>query len=332
MPVNSDELQRSGLIKKSIELANLEKDASKYISDSISESTKFSYRSDWHSFVQWCDEMDLSPIPASSQTISLWITKLSNIGYSVSTISRRLTSISQAHETAMLDNPVLSSEVKKTFKGIKRKFGTAQKKAKPLLISDLIRITENTRPTFQGRRDLAILWIGWSAALRRSEIVSIDRNDVEFVKDGLILNITKSKTDQEKKGYKIGIPFGSDKNLCPVILVRQWIELAEIKEGPMFFSIGSKGDEFYFKHVENRRRLSSRSINNIIKKRVRQSGISSDRFSGHSLRSGFITTCAKHNIPSYQIQKITRHSSEKTMSEYIIFGNLFSENPLSILI
>lgn len=316
---------------KNRDLPDLAKKAVEYLESSKSEATKSAYRSDWIRFVDWAEQRDLDFLPSNASTVAMYITWLAESGLAVSTISRALTSISQAHKAAKIDTPTRALEVVEVFKGIRRKIGTAQRHAKPLLLSELKKVLDSLRPTFLGRRDAALLMLGWAGALRRSEICLVDFEDLDFVDEGMILTIIRSKTDQEAEGYKIGIPFGRDEKYCPVKRVQHWIALAKIEKGPVFFSVGTAGKKFHT-DVSNPKRISARYVNSIIKKRVQQAGFSPLGYSGHSLRAGFVTSAAKMETPEHLIQIHTRHRSTKVLRGYIRLGSLFAENPMSTML
>jgi len=242
-----------------------------------------------------------------------------------------LTSISQAHKIADHPSPTRAVEVAEVFKGIRREKGTAQKRAKPLVLPELKKVVDSMRPSFLGRRDTALLLVGWAAALRRSELVALDFEHFEMVEEGLILTIRRSKTDQEGAGFKLGIPFARDSRYCPVKRLAHWVELARISAGPLFFSIGTPGKKFHAK-ITDRKRLSAKFVNEIIKKRVAEAGFKPDGYSGHSLRAGFVTSAAKVETPEHLIQCHTRHRSTKVLRDYIREGSLFDSNPLAIML
>jgi site-specific recombinase XerD len=322
---HKDELSKHG------DLQTLQTKAQEFVAASKSAATKLAYRADWSSFVNWCSQHDLCFLPAESKTVALWITELAQRGRATSSIARALTSICQAHKFFKLPPPTAAAEVTEVFKGIKRTNGTAQSKAKPLVWSDLCKVIDRIPPSFIGRRDRALLAVGWAAALRRSEITALNVEDVDFVPEGMVVTVRKSKTDQESEGYKIGIPLGKDKRHCPTTLLKHWIDLSCIKRGPLFFAIGFKGQYFHI-NVEHKQRLSDRMINKIIQRSVEGAKFSPRGFSGHSLRAGFITTAASKGTPEYTIQIHTRHRSTKVLRGYIRQGSLFSENPLTVLI
>lgn len=304
--------------------------AGEYVEAAKSDATKKAYKADLECFVRFCNTHNVESVPALPATVALYITHLAQESKAPSTISRRLTAISQAHKFARLQSPTTAPEVVEVYKGIRRKKGVAQRKAKPLVLSQLKKCLESTRCSFLGRRDKAVLLVGWAAALRRSEIVALDFEDIDFVEEGMTVRIVRSKTDQDGEGYKIGIPFALDERYCAVKHLEHWILLAKIETGPLFFGIGTPGKKF---HVDvERKRLSAQAVNRIIVKRMKQAGLPTTGYSGHSLRAGFVTEAAKSESPEYLIQAHTRHRSAKVLRGYMREGNLFSSNPLSILL
>lgn len=302
-----------------------------FMDKSISEKTKKAYKSDWSSFTNFCEDNDLSPMPADPSTVSLYISHLAVDGKAVATIQRHLTTISQAHAAFRINSPTTDFDTVRTFSGIKRSLGTAQKKAKPIIWTQLVKIVNAMRPSIIGKRDRAMLMVGWSAALRRSEIVALEFADIEFVDEGMIVIIRRSKTDQEGEGFKIGVPWAKDKRLCPANSMKEFIDRSQISSGPLFFALGRKGKQFFMPPSKDRHRLSPKSINLILSRRLKDAGIKPAGYSGHSLRAGYITTAAKAKIPEHLIQIHTRHASVKVLRGYIREGSLFTDNPLSVL-
>ncbi len=133
-------------------------------------------------------------------------------------MGRRLVSMSRAHQARGLPNPARSPLVRATLQGIRRTFGIAQKQAKPLLAKDIARIVGRMGPRPKELRDRALLLIGFAGGFRRSELVALNVSDIERHKNGIIVHIRRSKTDQVGAGRKIGIPFGRRGGRCPVVL------------------------------------------------------------------------------------------------------------------
>lgn len=320
-------------LEKKTSTAELTHEAKEYLDASKAPATKRAYRGDWEKFTRWAAEQKIDALPASGATVANYITYLAESGRAASTISRALTSISQAHRTLDLASPTKSPEVANVYKGIRRTKGTAQRRAKPLVIAELKRICDSMKPSFLGRRDKAMMLLGWAGALRRSELVALDLDHIDFVEEGMTILIITSKTDQESAGYKLGIPFAGDKDYCPVLKLKHWLDLASIVRGPLFIAIGTPGKKFHANIVDaDRHRLAASAVNTIIKRRVKQAGMNAAGYSGHSLRAGFITTCAAQETPEYLIQAHTRHRSAKVLRGYMRDGNLFASNPLSILL
>ncbi len=187
------------------------------------------------------------------------------------------------------------------LRGIRRTFGSAQREAKPLLREDMIAIIERMGDRPKDIRDKALLLIGFAGAFRRSELVS-DVTNIEHVCQGLVIDLRFSKTDQDAKGRKIGIPFGRTR-WCPVTHVADWLNLSEIKDGPVFRSLDKAGRPSIC-------RLSGEAVSQIVKRHAAGTGLSPDDFSGHSLRAGPAAGAAKAGVSAWKIRQQTGHASE----------------------
>jgi len=186
------------------------------------------------------------------------------------------------------------------------------------MLEDLWSVLDKTGDSIRDQRDRALLLIGFAGGLRRSELVGLDLADFEFVREGLIITLRRSKTDQEGRGRRIGIPHARGR-WCPVREVQAWIETAEIEEGPLFRSLRKGGGI-------STDRLSGEAVLALIKRHVRQIGLEPAKFSGHSLRAGFVTSAARAGIATHLIRAQTGHASDATMSRYIREGSLFRRN------
>ena len=296
---------------------------------SMAEATRRAYQSDWACFLSFCDFREVSPLPASTDTICMFLAELADIGKAVSTIVRSLTSINKAHELAGYDS-VRNPAVLATMKGIKRKTGKPANQVKGITYAELIRMVSFCDATLIGMRDRALLMLGWCSALRRSELVALDMGDLEFSDRGIVLTVKRSKTDQEGKGYRLAIPRAA-RGVCPVKAVKDWIERLDQAEQraakPLFRGIGSPGQRFWYNDVKGR--LSARMVSRTVKRYARLCGLPSDKYASHSLRRGLATEAGARKIPERIIARHTRHLSTTVLREYIEAGNIWDENPLA---
>lgn len=188
-----------------IDLTETIQKAREYAEESISEATRRVYWKAWKAFEGWCDSTGLQPLPASPETVALYLSHMAET-CKASTISKNLTAISQAHEMAGEENPLRSARVRTTMAGIKRTLGTAPHQKQAAVVSDVTRMVQTLPDSLLGIRDRALLLLGFAGAFRRSEVVSLDVKDLEWSAEGLKVNLRKSKTDQEGRGDKKGIP------------------------------------------------------------------------------------------------------------------------------
>lgn len=186
-------------------------------------ATLRAYEHDWQQFRAWCERNGLLPLPASPQAVILYSTDLTkNKHKRWNTISRRLAAISQLHQQAGFDSPTRCWAVEQFLSGLRRELGIAPVRKKPVLVEDLKLILEHIPDSLLGVRDRALRLLGFSAALRRSELVGLDVEDLEETRDGLVVTLRRSKTDPEGEGRKIGVPQGAEKASCPVCALEQW--------------------------------------------------------------------------------------------------------------
>lgn len=314
-------------MKDIVKIEDLREKARHLIDLSVSESTKKAYRSDWHVFSKWCQKYEVCALPATSETITLFITSLE--GYrSLATIRRYLSTISVAHRSAGMDSPCSSDTVKRTLAGIAKSDNRKINRASPISWETLCKMIDVCGTSGTGHRDATLLLLGWTGALRRSELVSIQVDDIEFVKHGMIVTIRRAKTDQEGKGVEIGIPKYSDEKYCAVVRMRLWLKRFAITNGPVFRHLRRDASKWWIKNRSGKQ-LSDKAVSNIVKKYVEKIGGNRDRFSGHSLRRGFITEAASCRVPNDIIQRHTRHASIETLQKYVDRGTIFVENPVS---
>jgi len=296
------------------------------LKSSKAKNTIRAYKSDFRDFGLFCAQNGLRSIPSDPRTISLYLTYLSTKDVKLSTLKRRLVSIGVIHKLKGHYLDTKHPSIIENIMGIKRRKGSVQKGKKPLLINNLKTlinvIDSKINEEIKRLRDRTILLIGFSGGFRRNEIVSLDYDDLEFVSEGLKINLKRSKTDQFGEGTIKGLPYFDNSLYCPVTSAQKWIEVSNIKSGPLFrkFSKGSKLTE---------NRLTDQTIALLIKGYLKLAGIDNNNYSAHSLRSGFATSAAESGAEERSIMAMTGHKSTEMVRRYIKEENLFKNNALN---
>jgi site-specific recombinase XerD len=281
-------------------------------------NTRRAYASQWRLFDQWCRARGLSPLPAEPAALALFVTERADTGSSVSTINQGVAAVAQRHARAKLASPTESPEVRLVMQGIRKRLGTAKKRAAPVVPDALRRMSQAVLDSPIGLRDRALMLVGFAGALRRHELVDLDARDVEFTEDGLLVTLRRSKTDQEGAGAVVAVPYGSDRATCPVRSLRAWLDASAITEGAIFR--GYRGKQMSAK------RLDGRDVARILQKIARRADVSLDGLSGHSLRAGLGTTAAKQGKRLEVIQKHMRHKRLEQTLEYVRQARAFDED------
>jgi site-specific recombinase XerD len=292
--------------------------AREFARHSKAENTIRGYRADWRDFCGWCDSHGVNPLPAIPEIVASYIADCA-ARLKVGSIQRRINAIAEAHKAVGLDSPTHHPMVKNTMKGIRRTLGTAPVQKAPTLIDDIRTMIDATDQGIIGARDRALVLLGFAGAFRRSELVALDIADCAFGKDGLTVTLKRSKTDQDGAGRKIGIPYGSNPDTCPVRTTQAWIEQAGIAAGPLFRSINRHG------HVQAGR-LGGLDVARVVKKLAERAGLDAANYAGHSLRAGHATSAAISGASERSIMKQTGHRSVQMVRRYIRDGSLFREN------
>lgn len=283
-----------------------------FITNSLSASSKRAYGADLAQY-----KASGGSIPSSPERIAEYLAARAST-HRPATLARYLASISKAHRAIGADDPCKAEIVKATLRGIRRSIGTAQREAKPLLRDDLFQILERIGNRPKDMRDRAMILIGFAGAFRRSELVGLDAGDIERVRQGIVVTLRRSKTDQTGAGRKIGIPFGRSR-WCPVQHLSEWLAHAQIETGPIFRLINRHG------YVANKR-LSGEAVSIVVKDRAGAAGFDPEGYSGHSLRAGLATSAAMAGSPSHKIRAQTGHASDVMLARYIRDGNMFENN------
>jgi len=293
-----------------------------YFRAAQAENTRRAYASDWKHFSAWCRTAGQGSLPAAPESLVLYLSTLAETA-KVSTLTRRISAISQAHQAAGFETPTAHLAVRKLMAGIRRQKGTAQIGKRPLATADVRRLLAplDTQRMLDVR-DRALLLTGFAGAFRRSELVGVDVSDLEFNNAGLIVNIRRSKTDQEGQGRRVGLPYGSTPATCPVRALEAWLAVLGADDGPLFRGINRHGQL-------GARRLTAQSVALIIKRLAAAAGMEARDLAGHSLRAGLATAAAAAGVSERAIMAQTGHRSVGTLRKYIREGSLFLENAAS---
>jgi integrase len=231
-----------------------------------------------------------------------------------------LSPISQQHLMAGHDSPTMSPLVRVTMQGIRRTHAPLQtvRRVQPAVTSVIYKLVDQLGDTLIGKRDRALLLVGFAGAFRRSELTQLQASDIVETEDGLRIRLRQSKTDQEGEGVVKGIPFGAEAKTCPVFAWRAWKAAAGLHDGQAFRSVT--------RHGKVGTSLSTQAVADVIKRRARAAGLDYAEYSGHSLRAGLITAAAMANVPERVIAKQSGHKSIPVLRTYIREGSLFTEN------
>ena len=294
-------------------IKSLELETIKNLRNSKSNNTLRAYQSDYNDFLEFCLKNGFQSMPTQPKILALYITHLSSYS-KYSTLKRRLASISVIHKAKGHYIDTKHPIIMENLMGIKRTNGSNQKGKKPLLINDLkiiIKAIDQSKEKDNRKiRDKALLLIGFSGGFRRSELVDIEYEDIEFVSEGVKIFVKRSKTDQSGEGMTKAIPYFDNKDFCPVIALKNWIEIIELRNGKIF-------------------NISDKNVALLIKKYANYAGLESHRYAGHSLRSGFATSTAESGAEERSIMAMTGHKSTEMVRRYIKEANLFKNNALN---
>ena len=297
------------------DIRSLELETIKNLRNSKSTNTLRAYQSDYNDFSLFCSKNGFQVMPTQPKILALYITHLASYS-KYSTLKRRLASISIIHKTKGHYIDTKHPIIVENLMGIKRTNGSNQKGKKPLLINDLkvlIKAIDGSKEkNIRKIRDKALVLIGFSGGFRRSELVDIEYEDIDFVEEGVKIFIKRSKTDQSGEGMTKAIPYFDNINFCPVKALNKWVVEAELKEGKIF-------------------NISDKSVALIIKKYANYAGLNANRYAGHSLRSGFATSTAESGAEERNIMAMTGHKSPEMVRRYIKEANLFKNNALNNL-
>ena len=293
-------------------LKELEIETLSNVRSSKADNTLKAYKSDFRDFKIFCVQHGLKSMPSTPENLSIYLTSLSK-KCKFSTLRRRIASISVVHKLNGHYIDIKHPVITENLLGIKRSIGAYQTSKKPILINDLKliinQVNKEIKPSIK-LRDKALILVGFAGGFRRSELVSIEYNDIDFVSEGMKIFIKRSKTDQSGEGMTKAIPYFENPVYCPVISLKNWIDLNNLNKGKVF-------------------NMSDKNVALIIKKYTSFAGLDYSKYSGHSLRSGFATSTAESGAEERNIMAMTGHKTAQMVRRYIKEANLFKNNALN---
>lgn len=292
------------------------RDTRYYVTESTSENTRKGYASDLRIFDKWCENHDLDSLPAQALTVANFLSSQAS-SVRASTLNRRLAAIRFAHKAKGHPSPTDDALVAATLKGIRRTQKQPVGKKAAATIDRIHRLLAQIDiESISGKRDHALLLLGFSGAFRRSELVALDLSDIEFNENGITVTIRQSKTDQEAEGQMVAIPNGK---LNIIDVLQRWLTVSGIVEGAIFRKVSKSGKVGALG-------LTDQSVVMVVKKYAAKAGLNPDDFAAHSLRSGFTTSAAEAGANLFKIMDVTRHKSVNTVRRYVSSAEAFKDH------
>jgi integrase len=333
--LEQDDASRTGLVlakdQRTVdELGELFAEAARLAQRVLADSTRRNYASQWQRFETWARGLGLETLPVNEPTFIAYITHLARSGYKAGSVGVAARAIHQMHKAKNLPSPYGLPHARAVRLGIRRKLGLAQKRAEPLLGKHLKQIAAQLHPNEQliDARDMALLSLGLASSMRRSELCGLNLEDLEWVTPGarrgaggLVVTIRRSKTDQEAKGRRVGIPAAKDPEICPLAHLRVWLgklEAQNISSGAVFRTLNRHG------HILGR--LGVADVWRLVRKHVAAIGLDPKLYGAHSLRAGFITMAANAGKSTWKIRQQTGHVSDAQLLVYYRDAELFEDN------
>ncbi|MCJ2015917.1 site-specific integrase [Methylobacterium sp. E-065] len=276
-------------------------------------------------FQAWCERFGFRSLPASPEAVAGFLAHEADAGRSASTVGRRLAAIRYGHKLAKVPDSTDDEDVRATMKGIRRRIGTAPNQKAAATVDVLQMLLARTPDTLTGKRDRALLALGFAGAFRRSELVALDVEDLREDPEGLRVMVRRSKVDQEGRGFEKAIPTG--RYIQPVRLVREWLDAAGTTSGPVFRPVSRSGNvRSPDPGTAKLPRLTDRSVANILQAYCTASGLDASTFGAHSLRAGYITTAAERGADLARIMDQSGHRDPRTVVGYIRRANAFKDH------
>ena len=288
-------------------------------------NTRIAYDKAWRCFERHCTAKSIEPLQASPDTLADFFTTIgtqpspaSGKLLSIGTIAMYRCAINRRYSQAGKNSPAADPKVKEVFDALVRLRGSAPRQVRALREHHIIDMLDQCPSTPIGKRDAAILALGFAAALRRSEICALTREDVEMLgNDRLMIHIRRSKTDQKGRGQSVAVPNG--KTIKPITRLQEWINISNIESGSLFQTMRRGGGLTGLP-------LHHSDVPRLVKHYAKKIGLDPKDFSAHSLRAGFVTSAAVHHARLDKIMEVTRHKSPEMILRYIRDVDVFDDH------
>ena len=297
----------------------LEAEAAELAAATLAARTRKAYGGDVAFWEGFCRTIGGTPYPADPGLVRLYLTQLvlhggrRNRPLRPLTAERHLAGIAAAHRALGLAFDTRHPAVAQVLTGLKKKYGTAQRGAAALRTRDLRRILDVMGRDPRSVRDRALLLLGFAGGLRRAELASLNRSDLAFVPEGLVIRLARTKGDRLAEGRVVGVVPGASVESCPIRALRAWLRLAEIADdetGPVFRPVNRWGVVEW-----GLGRISDKSVDRAVQAWCRRAGLDG-RYSAHSLRAGHVTEARLQGATAKTVQAQTGHSSAGLIDLY----------------
>ncbi|MCB4825237.1 tyrosine-type recombinase/integrase [Roseicella aerolata] len=300
--------------------------AADYARQALSPATLKAYATDWAEFSAWCQQRRATALPADPTTVAAYLASLA-VSHARSTLRRRLVAITRAHRMKGVAWTAPHPVIRDTLAGIFRRHGMPQRRAAAIGTAELRKLVATCGTDLAGLRDRALLLLGFAGALRRSELVAVQREHITFTPDGMKLLIPRAKSDQQGHGVELGIPRGMKAETCPVRAVEIWLRASECQYGPVFRKVDRWG-------TVELTALHAYALPKILTRRAAIAGLTHtglERLSPHGLRAGFVTEAYKAGARDEAIMEHSRHKDLKTMRGYVRRAKLVCDSPAKLV-
>lgn len=271
------------------------------------KNTQATYRASLADFESWLSSHGYAAGPA---TVCAYLVALDEAGAATSTLRVRLAAIASVYPGARR-NPLVEERMKAIVR--RRAAGQSTRgnrgEANDALPLTALKTMCDYEPHTKAEiRDRAMLLLGFWGGFRRSELVALKWSDLQFVEKGIVVNISKSKTDQEGAGASKPVAAQRDKSICPAAALLRWREACGRAE---YVFVGT----VYQTDRVTQKRLTPQVVDMMVKREARRAGVTGE-YSAHSLRSGFVTLMRRNRVADQHTKRVTGHKTQKMLDHY----------------